>query len=579
MNTIRKNLTLLAQAVIDLHHTNKEITPTVLEKLQKRFPSQSGYYSRTQIIEAVKQIAGNDGQLSKLVDILKLKPIRTLSGVTPVTVLTKPFPCPGTCIFCPNDIRMPKSYLSQEPGAQRAENNFFDPYLQTYNRLEAYRNMGHHTDKIEMIVLGGTWSFYPQDYRIWFIARIFEALNDFGEGIDQSSTITPSIDLKKAPQLDPYMSGSQVIYNPTVTKTYQDQEEVKTKLNPESAAWEELETQQERNLTSLTRCVGLTLETRPDYISEDEVLFLRRLGATKTQIGLQSLQDSVLMINKRGHDVAASRRAMKLLRLAGFKIHAHWMPNLHGSNPQADKQDFDLLYSDPDFMPDELKLYPCSLIEGTELIDVYNRGEWQPYDHKTLLDVVSYCLTNAPEYTRLTRVVRDIPSQDIVSGNKFTNFRQMAEAACVSLGLPLNDIRSREIRKKTIAATDLTIKTIRYTTSVSQELFMQWVTPDNHIAAFVRLSLPTTMSFIQELVDHAIIRELHVYGQSLMLGSTNAAASQHTGLGKKLLAAAEHQALAAGFKKIAVISAIGTIPYYEKLGYARGKLYQHKLLI
>jgi elongator complex protein 3 len=578
MHKKRNNLKALTQAIIDSYFAKTELTTPLLESLQNRFPSDTGYFSRTVIIDSVKQLMADSPDKQKLIDALRLKPIRTLSGVTPVTVLTKPFPCPGTCIFCPNDIRMPKSYLSQEPGAQRAEHNYFDPYLQTYNRLQAYRNMGHTTDKIEMIVLGGTWSFYPQDYRIWFITRIFEALNDFGDGIDQSETISPSIDLKKATKVTPHTSGSRIVYNPTVTHAYFDQEQRKRIQNPEQATWKDLQFQQERNITNATRCVGLTLETRPDYISEEEVIFLRRLGATKTQIGLQSLQDSVLTLNKRGHDVAASRRAMRLLRLAGFKIHAHWMPNLYGSSPEADKADFDRLYSDPDFMPDELKLYPCSLIEGTELMDVHNRGDWQAYDHETLLDVVSYCLAQAPQYTRLTRVVRDIPSQDIVTGNKFTNFRQMAEAHCKALGLPLNDIRSREIRKKTIQATDLSIQIIRYDTNVSQELFMQWVTPTNDIAAFLRLSFPTTTPFIEELKQRAIIRELHVYGQSLMLGFTNAEASQHTGLGKRLLHEAEQQAKAAGFEHIAVISAIGTIPYYEKMGYQRGVLYQHKAL-
>lgn len=578
MHKKRDNLKALTRAIIDSYFAKTDITIALLESLQNRFPSDTGYFSRTMIIESVKSVMEDSSDKQKLIDALRLKPIRTLSGVTPVTVLTKPFPCPGTCIFCPNDIRMPKSYLSQEPGAQRAENNFFDPYLQTYNRLEAYRNMGHHTDKIEMIVLGGTWSFYPQEYRIWFITRIFAALNDFGDGINQSNTITPSIDLKKATHVEPRISGSRIVYNPTVTQTYFDQEQAKRTLKPEQATWEELQVEQERNITNATRCVGLTLETRPDYISEDEVIFLRKLGATKTQIGLQSLQDSVLTLNKRGHDVAASRRAMRLLRLAGFKIHAHWMPNLYGSSPEADKRDFDLLYNDPDFMPDELKLYPCSLIEGTELMDVHTRGDWLPYDHEILLDVVAYCLSHAPQYSRLTRVVRDIPSQDIVTGNKFTNFRQMAEAHCKSLGLPLNDIRSREIRKKTVNATDLSIKTMRYVTSVSTELFMQWVTPQNDIAGFIRLSFPTTQPFIEELRESAIIREVHVYGQSLMLGSTNADASQHTGLGKRLLLEAEQEASVAGFNHIAVISAIGTIPYYEKMGYKRGMLYQHKAL-
>jgi elongator complex protein 3 len=300
---------------------------------------------------------------------------------------------------------------------------------------------------------------------------------------------------------------------------------------------------------------------------------------------VQSLNDQVLKLNNRGHDVAATRQAFKLLRQAGFKIHAHWMANLHGSSPDEDITDFAKLFSDPDFHPDELKIYPCSLIGSAELMAYHQRGEWQPYTKEELLKVVSSCLTVTPAYCRLTRVIRDIPSTDIVTGNKLTNFRQLAESAVNQDGQAdeLKDIRSREIRNQTFDASQIHQEIIWYDTSVSREAFIQWLVPVadqgkkvEKILGFLRLSLPLQPEepIFEELKGAAMVRELHIYGQAVNLGHQAGEAAQHLGLGKKLLATAAELCREAGFEKLAVISAIGTKAYYRKQGFTDGDLYQ-----
>ena len=570
------------------------------QQLMRRFPRPAGegFYSLANLVDAWRAFAGQDGlpgfdeaQLYKL----RRKPVRTLSGVTPLTVLTKPFPCPGTCIFCPNDIRMPKSYLADEPGAQRAEKNAFDPYLQTYMRLQTYHNLGHSTDKIEIIILGGTWSFYPETYQIWFVKRILDALHDFGKGDDRRAEVQTALREKSMFAGEPISNvtihGAQMTasYNQTVQEIYAAEmyrsrglaDEIAAGMRERSfvdeyATWEELEAAQQENETAACRAVGLVIETRPDHISEDEVIRVRRLGCTKVQIGFQSLNDRVLELNKRGHDVAATRRAVKLLRKAGFKIHAHWMPNLYGSSPQEDLADYERLFGDPDFRPDELKIYPCSLIESAELMQQYEAGEWQPYTHDELLDLLVACFKRTPEYCRLTRVIRDIPGTDIVDGNKVTNFRQLVERELERRGEGSVDIRAREIGVKQVTEGDLHLDCVRYESSVGDEIFLQYITAERDIAGFLRLSLPISAEepLLDELRGAAMIREVHVYGLSLGIGSALAGRAQHVGLGKRLIEEAAELAAARGFRRLAVISSIGTREYYRKRGFVDGELYQ-----
>lgn len=444
------------------------VNQTTLAHLVKQYPKTNGQtFSKSELLDVYLHTHSQPDPA--ILAILKKKPVRTLSGVTPVTVLTKPYPCPGACIFCPVDVRMPKSYIATEPGAMRAAQNGFDPYLQVAARLQAYREIGHPTGKIELIVLGGTWSVYPETYQIWFIKRLFDALNDFSHGKAHLYP-PPSINLTAS-------LPKEQTYNQYIAKTNYPHPQ-------ETSTWSELWKVQQANETAASRCVGLVLETRPDYTTDHEVIRMRKLGATKIQVGIQSLDDQVLAKNKRGHTVAQTEIALKLIRQAGFKIHAHWMPNLYGSDPRADKVDYDRLFSNPSICPDELKVYPCSLIEKTELVDLYQRQAWQPYTDSELLDVLSYVLSHTPEYCRLSRVVRDIPSQEILIGNKHTNFRQMAEK--VLSATDMHDIRAREIRHQELPAS-LTLDDVVYKTSVSEEHFLQFITPSRQIAGFFTL--------------------------------------------------------------------------------------------
>lgn len=468
---------------------------------------------------------------------LVAKPVRTSSGVVPVTVLTKPYPCPGTCIFCPLDANLPKSYLSSEPGAQRALANRFDPFNQVITRLNSYYANGHNTDKVELIVLGGTWSFYPLSYQIWFINRCFQALNAFQSG--------------------------QTLTLPKFQTTGQ-------------AAWIQLKKSQLQNQTAATRCVGLSLETRPDFISQPEVIRLRKLGCTKVQLGVQSLDNKILRLNRRGHTIQATRQAFRLLRLSGFKIQAHWMANLYGSSVKKDIADFKKIFSQSYYRPDELKIYPCSLIASAQLFNYYQKGLYRPYTQNQLLSVLSTILPLIPAYCRVTRMIRDFSSADIVSGNKASNFRQLVESAVLKAGQTIQEIRFREIRRQPIDFKQLKLKVINYKTSTGREKFLQFVTSTNHLVAFLRLSLPQTRPFIKELQASAIIREIHVYGQALNLGES--AKTQHLGLGTRLIQQAVLIARKLKFKQLSVISSIGTKPYYRRYGFKQGLLYQHQRL-
>jgi elongator complex protein 3 len=537
------------------HHMQTNTKSQLPDHLKKLVRS----HSKSQALKLYLESSVNPDP--NIIGLLQKKPIRTSSGVTPVTVLTKPFPCPGECIFCPTDVRMPKSYIANEPGAQRAGQNGFDPYLQVYNRLDAYRQIGHPISKVELIILGGTWSVYPESYQIWFIKRLFDALNDFGSGNDNRPP-TATINLK-----DRITSG----------ETYNQHIAAKTNYLSgagQASTWSNLLDSQKQNEMNACRCVGLVLETRPDNVTVHEVIRLRKLGATKIQIGIQSLSDEVLKLNKRGHTANQAEEAVSLLRQAGFKVHAHWMPNLYGSDPQKDIKDYQQLFINKNIRPDELKIYPCSLIDDTELVDFYRRKLWRPYTLEELTRVLGFVMTNTPEYCRLTRIIRDIPGTEIVAGNKTTNLRQLIEARIDKKNM--HDIRSREIKQDKIDSSKIKLDTIMYDTTVSKEVFLQYVTTDRKIIAFLRLSLPTKPNFIKELEAKAIIREVHVYGQSVRVGEEADRQSQHKGLGKKLITQSINLAQDAGYKGIAVISAIGTREYYSKLGFTLGELYQHQ---
>jgi elongator complex protein 3 len=570
-------------AIIDEIVAGSDLDSRAIDQILKKYPRDgTGFFSRSEIIAGFRRFGSTlrrDLDEDVFVKRLRLRPIRTLSGVTPVTVLTKPYPCPGTCIFCPNDVRMPKSYLSDEPGAQRAEDNRFDPYLQTWNRLRAYQSMGHPVAKVELIVLGGTWSFHPETYQVWYVKRCFDALNDFGKGIDRCAEAGAAPVRSRELRQRPEGRELEASYNQIVGGFLREAHGSALLHSSESATWAELEAAHLVNETATCRSVGLVVETRPDHISAEEVRRIRRLGGTKVQIGLQSLSDRVLEANRRGCDVAASRRALRMLRGAGFKLHVHWMPNLLGSSAEQDVDDFARLFDDPDFRPDELKLYPCSLIESAELMGNYERGEWRPYEHDELVDLLAACLERTPSYCRLTRVIRDFSSHDIVAGNRLTNLREVAEDRLRGRGGTCRDIRAREIRGSEFSAETLQLNDLVYQTSIGDEHFLEFVTADDRLVAFLRLSLPASPLPDPELRNSALIREVHVYGDSLGLGLRAEGRAQHMGLGRRLIDRAAELARTAGFEDLAVISAVGTRVYYRSLDFTDGDAYQHRSLM
>jgi elongator complex protein 3 len=486
-------------------------------------PDGVGFLSKHTLVSVYREQIENGERDANpaLLKKIRLKPTRTLSGVTTVTVLTKPFPCPGECIFCPDYEEMPVSYLPDEPGAMRALAHGYDPFTQVTSRIQALYEIGHPTDKIELLILGGSWTAYDTDYQTWFIKRCFDAMND---------EVSDSLERAQA-------------------------------LNEDA---------QHKN-------VGLVLETRPDLITPQEIARMRGYGVTKIQMGVQSLDDRILDLNCRGHTVAEAREGVALLRSAGFKIVLHWMPNLLGATLESDREDFKRLWDD--LCPDEIKIYPTQLLENTGLYEVWEKGNYHPYSTEELITLIADLKLNIPRYCRVNRVIRDIPSQNVVEGNKRTSLRQDIQEKLKVRGQACACIRCREIRGQAVDVDALQLNDQVYNSNGCQEHFLTFDTPDDSLAGFLRLCLPGPDAAdpgLAELKGAAIIREVHVYGESLPVGREKDGAAQHSGLGTSLLEKAEDIAAASGYQKIAVISAVGTRGYYLDRGYQRGKLYQLK---
>jgi elongator complex protein 3 len=493
-------------------------------------PDGAGFLAKHALVAAYRRLVEQEiwEEDPVLLAKIRMKPIRTLSGVTTLTVLTKPHPCPGECVFCPTIEGMPQSYLPDEPGARRGLENEFDPYRQVASRLKALHDVGHPTEKIELLILGGSWSAYPKKYREWFLRRCFEAMNGENPLDDQ---------------------GDVSLY------------EV-----------------QARNVNAEKRNVGLVIETRPDLINAEELKLLRKQGVTKIQIGIQSMNDEVLKINKRGHDSATTLKATALLREAGFKITAHWMPNLLGSRPELDKEDFKRLWEENGVNPDELKIYPCQLLSSAPLYGIWQEGDYEPYDEFTLLNLLADIKTTVPRYCRINRVIRDIPSTNVIEGSRNTSLRQDVAIEMARRGTKCECVRCREIREQRMDPGELIYDDFSYQAAGAEEHFLSYNTADDKLAGFLRLSLPDQDNplDIEDLKNAAIIREVHVYGQSLEVGTEQEGMAQHAGIGKALIAHAERIAKNHGYAKIAVIAAVGTRAYYANRGFELGDLYMVK---
>jgi elongator complex protein 3 len=536
----------------------------VMDSVRRHPPAGGGHIAKHVLVHVYHQLV-DEGKIPEdesLLTSIRMKPVRTLSGVTTVTILTKPYPCPGNCIFCPTEDCEPKSYLSDEPGARRALQNHFDPFLQISTRLQALQAVGHPTDKIELLILGGTFTAYPRRYQQWFVEECYRALNQ--EHIPLEIGVDFNLeDLEKLIPADPPPD-----YRPEPHR---------------------LRVLHQENENSPHRNVGLVLETRPDEITYEELAWLRSLGATKLQMGAQSLDDRILKLNRRGHTVQATFRAVARARAAGFKVVLHWMPNLLGATLQSDLEDFSRLWGDANgnggLCPDEIKIYPTQLLESAELYQYWQRGEYHPYTEQDLIYLLADVKALIPTYCRVNRVIRDIPSTNVVAGNRRTSLRQDALLEMSRRGTQCRCIRCREVRDEKFDSKLLVLKDEPYRPAVidreasSEEHFISFVTPDDKIAGYLRLSLPlsiddTRNDALPDLAGCALIREIHVYGQALGIGSEKEGAAQHIGLGTKLIEEAVSLSGDRGFSKLAVISAIGTRNYYRSRGFTDGTIYQ-----
>lgn len=458
-----------------------------------------------------------------LMQVLQVRSVRTLSGIAPITVLTKPYQCPGRCTYCPTESNMPKSYIDTEPGAMRALRLKFDPYEQVTKRIEALERNGHAPEKCELIVLGGTWTAYPNEYQEWFMKRCYDGFN-----------------------LDERPDGA-----------------------------ESLEEAKHLNETAKYRVIGCTLETRPDHIDEAEVKRLRWFGATRVQIGVQTLNKHVLALTLRDQTNEGVQQATKLLKEAGIKITYHMMQNLPGAIPETDLNDIKTIFSDPGYQPDHIKIYPCVVVKSAPLYRHWKAGRYKSYNEQTLTDLLIKIKDEVPYYCRIERLVRDIPENSIEGGNTVTNLRQMMQ----DKGVQCVCIRCREPRQDTSGIEHAQLFIEEYPASDGTEYFISYESADrDKLYGFVRLRLQQRdQHWYEELQDCAIIRELHVYGQ-LVPVNQQADAAQHKGFGRKLMQEAERVAKDAGFKKIAVIAGVGVRKYYEKLGYTLAEEYMIKEL-
>lgn len=455
-------------------------------------------------------LAGELGR--RLVATLRVKPGRSASGVASVSCLTPAWPCSGGCAFCPQDLRMPKSYLADEPACRRAEQCLFDPYLQAASRLRALHEMGHEVGEVELAVLGGSWTDYPAAYRRWFVSELYRAASDWPD-------VAPEADRRRAAleargitadpaELARRVAGEQALvdagalgYNEAVRRIVGRASEgpatSSSAVLEEGADAARLAAARLRNEGARCRVVGLSLETRPDAVTPSELCQLLALGCTRLQLGVQSTRQDLRDANARGTTGEQLGRAFALARLFGLTVHAHLMANLVGATPASDADDYRALVADPSLMPDEVKLYPVALVAGTRLARLHEEGRWEPYDHDTLVELLAHDLLATPAYVRISRMVRDIPAPDIVAGNRRGNLRQEVEALVAEQGRAgeVAEMRFRErhasaagrARRKGPGDAD---DVVAYETVVSHERLLRTFGPDGRLVAYLRLTLP-----------------------------------------------------------------------------------------
>ena len=522
----------------------------------------------------------NDSLFGKL-KFLKTKPARTMSGVAPVAIMTKPFPCPhvkkgiGPCIYCPGGPSSffgstPQSYTGYEPASMRAKRNFYSPFLQVFNRLEQYALLNQNFGKVELIIMGGTFLSMPAKYQQDFIMKSFMAMNEFSRLFFNKNKFD-FVKFKKFFELPADVHDKK--------RTTRLQKRI-LKLEKKSG----IKKEHSRNEASNVRCVTLALETRPDVCSKRYINDALSYGSTRIELGVQSLNDKILNQVNRGHDIKQVIEAMRLLKDSFFKVNFHMMPGLPGSTKESDIAMFHELFSNEDFKPDALKIYPCIVMPGTRLYDMYKKGKSHPLTTKDAIDIIAEAKKYIPEYARIMRIQRDIPTKVIAAGVDLTNFRQLVDVRLREMGIKCRCIRCREPRNKKISWKDFKIFSIQYKASGGTEIFISAEDSKNDLLlGFCRLRIPYR-SFRPEITaNSAGIREIHVYGTAAPIGEDRKSNLQHhvqhKGIGKLLMEEAERIAKEEfQIKKLLVISGVGVRPYFARLGYKRDWPYMSKII-
>ncbi|MFH1210434.1 MAG: tRNA uridine(34) 5-carboxymethylaminomethyl modification radical SAM/GNAT enzyme Elp3 [archaeon] len=502
----------------------------------------------------------SEKQLPKLRHLIS-KPSRVVSGVAVVAVMTKPIKCPhGKCIPCPGGPdsffgSVPQSYTGKEPATMRAIRNLYDPYLQIFNRLEQYVLLDHTPDKVELIIMGGTFPSFPGKYQEEFIAYSFKALNDFSSHFYKDG----KLDFMKFKEFFELPTGN--IDDPARIEKIKKKILALKKIST-------LEKEHKRNESSLIRCVGLTIESRPDYAMLKHANDMLKLGCTRIELGIQSVYDDVLRKMERGHTVADSIKSTKILKDLGFKVNAHMMIGLPGSTPERDLSSLRELFLNPDFRPDMVKIYPCMVLKGTKLHELYRVDKYKPLVTKDAVEIIAKFKCDVPPYVRIMRVQRDIPTKVTVAGVDRTNLRQYIAEYMKEHNMRCRCIRCRESgRAKKVERTEIMVRP--YDASDGREFFISVEDVKNDVlVGFCRLRFPSGNLRREISKGTALVRELHVYSPLVQIGKVPAKGQlQHKGFGAMLLSKAESIAKEHGYKKMVVISGVGVRSYYKGLGY------------
>lgn len=514
------------------------------------------FMSNTEILECT-----TDEEREIVSNVLRKKPTRTISGVAIVAVMCHPHECPhGRCFYCPESDVAPPSYTGEEPAALRARMFKFHPYDQTYNRLKQLSTVGHPIDKVELIIMGGTFPSRESSYQEWFISQCLKAMNDFGGKSKKNSS-------KK----DDFKEDSF-----KKVKTYPPYDYVL------------LEDVQKANEDAKVRCIGMTFETRPDFCKIEDVNRMLKMGVTRVELGVQTLYDDIYEKMERGHTIQDVINANQILRDSGIKVAMHLMPGLF-QTPDEDYEMFKKLFKNPNFKPDMLKIYPCLVTKGSKLYDLWKKGEYTPYTDEEAVNLIVKIKKILPKWVRTMRIQRDIPAKLIEAGVKKSNLGELVYNKLEEEKVNCKCIRCREIGHKInkskkdlkLNYNDFKLFKEEYEATGGKEIFLSFEEDtEETIAGFLRLRFPSEKAHRKEITKStAIVRELHVYGNMLEIGSKGKNIGQHTGFGEKLLKKAEQIAIENSKDKMVIISGIGARNYYRKFGYELEGPYMVKKLI